>query len=173
MQSIAKSISLIFPEAVFVWTDSWPVYVCGALILDWLHVTATRWRAYWCRFWFEFASITLTSLSSHCVRSGHQLTGKSSVEIYRQVLLTGCRCVELDCWDGKGADEEPIITHGFTMCSEIVLKVRILQNPCALHNAAYASRCFIRQCKLQGYFVFREMKVVLTTLPFHTADPCL
>jgi len=56
-------------------------------------------------------------------RAGHQLTGKSSVEIYRQALLAGCRCVELDCWDGKGADEEPIITHGFTMCSDIVLKV--------------------------------------------------
>ena len=66
-------------------------------------------------------------------RSGHQLTGKSSVEIYRQVLLSGCRCVELDCWDGKGADEEPIITHGFTMCSEIVLKV-VLFLSCLQHG---------------------------------------
>jgi len=75
--------------------------------------------------------IPIMSVHVHCAVvyfrrvkcSGHQLTGKSSVEIYRQALLAGCRCVELDCWDGKGADEEPIITHGFTMCSDIVLKV--------------------------------------------------
>lgn len=33
--------------------------------------------------------------------TGRQFGGKSSVEMYRQVLLAGCRCVELDCWDGK------------------------------------------------------------------------
>ncbi|KAL8601332.1 hypothetical protein ACOMHN_054625 [Nucella lapillus] len=54
--------------------------------------------------------------------TGHQFTGKSTVEIYRQVLLSGCRCIELDCWDGKGQDEEPMITHGYTMCTEIPFK---------------------------------------------------
>jgi len=63
-----------------------------------------------------------------CVSAGHQFTGRSSVEIYRQVLLSGCRCVELDCWDGKTADEEPIITHGFTVCTEVLCKVT---NQCA------------------------------------------
>lgn len=57
--------------------------------------------------------------------TGHQLTGKSSVEMYRQTLLTGCRCVELDCWNGRNSDEEPIITHGYTVVSEILLKVRL------------------------------------------------
>ncbi|XP_049825323.1 1-phosphatidylinositol 4,5-bisphosphate phosphodiesterase isoform X2 [Aethina tumida] len=53
---------------------------------------------------------------------GRQFGGKSSVEMYRQVLLAGCRCVELDCWDGRGDDEEPIITHGRAMCTDILFK---------------------------------------------------
>jgi hypothetical protein len=36
------------------------------------------------------------------------------------------RCVELDCWDGKGQDEEPIITHGKAMCTEVLFKVIVL-----------------------------------------------
>uniref|UniRef100_A0A8C1NFZ1 1-phosphatidylinositol 4,5-bisphosphate phosphodiesterase n=1 Tax=Cyprinus carpio TaxID=7962 RepID=A0A8C1NFZ1_CYPCA len=54
--------------------------------------------------------------------TGRQFGGKSSVEMYRQVLLTGCRCVELDCWDGKGEDQEPIITHGKAMCTDVLFK---------------------------------------------------
>ena len=56
---------------------------------------------------------------------GHQLTGKSSVEMYRQALLSGCRCVELDCWDGRTEEQEPVITHGMTLCTEIAFKVSL------------------------------------------------
>ncbi|KAB1277975.1 1-phosphatidylinositol 4; 5-bisphosphate phosphodiesterase beta-2 [Camelus dromedarius] len=57
--------------------------------------------------------------------TGGQFSGLSSAEMYRQVLLAGCRCVELDCWKGKPTDEEPIITHGFTMTTDIYFKEAI------------------------------------------------
>ena len=59
----------------------------------------------------------------NCNFLGHQWTGKSSVEMYRQVLLSGCRCIELDLWDGKTKEEEPVILHGYTLVPEIPAKV--------------------------------------------------
>lgn len=50
---------------------------------------------------------------------GDQLTSNSSPAMYRLVLEAGCRCVEIDMWDG---DEEPCVTHGHTATSKISLR---------------------------------------------------
>uniref|UniRef100_A0A8C6LHE2 Phosphoinositide phospholipase C n=1 Tax=Nothobranchius furzeri TaxID=105023 RepID=A0A8C6LHE2_NOTFU len=49
-----------------------------------------------------------------------QLRGQSSVEGYIRALNRGCRCVEVDCWDG--ANGEPIVYHGHTLTSKILFK---------------------------------------------------
>ncbi|OQV17418.1 1-phosphatidylinositol 4,5-bisphosphate phosphodiesterase delta-4 [Hypsibius exemplaris] len=49
-----------------------------------------------------------------------QLMGSSSIEGYIDTVLTGCRCLELDCWDGPNG--EPMITHGYTMSSKMDFK---------------------------------------------------
>ncbi|GAA5902903.1 hypothetical protein JCM5296_006327 [Sporobolomyces johnsonii] len=48
---------------------------------------------------------------------GSQFQGQSTVEGYIRALQQGCRCVELDVWDGD--DGSPIITHGLTLTSKI------------------------------------------------------
>ncbi|CAF2924330.1 unnamed protein product [Rotaria sp. Silwood2] len=51
------------------------------------------------------------SSSHNTYLAGSQLTGRSSVEMYRQVLLTGCRCIELDVVDSERKNDEPEIKH--------------------------------------------------------------
>ncbi|XP_036109317.1 1-phosphatidylinositol 4,5-bisphosphate phosphodiesterase delta-4 isoform X2 [Molossus molossus] len=51
---------------------------------------------------------------------GDQLCGQSSVEGYIRALKRGCRCVEVDIWDGPSG--EPVVYHGHTLTSRILFK---------------------------------------------------
>ncbi|KAL7837418.1 hypothetical protein SRHO_G00271290 [Serrasalmus rhombeus] len=52
--------------------------------------------------------------------TGDQLLSQSRVDMYAYVLQAGCRCVEVDCWDGP--DGEPIVHHGYTLTSKILFR---------------------------------------------------
>ncbi|NWX84321.1 PLCZ1 phosphodiesterase, partial [Nothoprocta pentlandii] len=46
-----------------------------------------------------------------------QLIGPSHLWGYASALLKGCRCLEIDCWDGS--QNEPVVYHGHTLTSKI------------------------------------------------------
>ncbi|XP_039174788.1 1-phosphatidylinositol 4,5-bisphosphate phosphodiesterase zeta-1-like isoform X3 [Crotalus tigris] len=49
-----------------------------------------------------------------------QLIGPSHLWGYANSLRKGCRCVEIDCWDGP--NNEPVVYHGHTLTSKITFQ---------------------------------------------------
>ncbi|XP_056655284.1 1-phosphatidylinositol 4,5-bisphosphate phosphodiesterase zeta-1 isoform X3 [Monodelphis domestica] len=69
-------------------------------------------------------------LSDYFISSSHntylisgQLIGPSDLWGYASALVKGCRCIEIDCWDGS--QNEPVVYHGYTLTSKILFKTVI------------------------------------------------
>ncbi|KAK1341339.1 hypothetical protein QTO34_017744 [Cnephaeus nilssonii] len=69
-------------------------------------------------------------LSDYFISSSHntylisdQLLGPSDIWGYESALVKGCRCLEIDCWDGS--QNEPVVYHGYTLTSKLLFKTVI------------------------------------------------
>lgn len=109
----------------------------------------------------------------------NQLTGKSSTKAYIDAFEKGCRCVELDCWEGEKG--EPIIYHGYTLTSKILFRdviktiheyafetnpypvILSLENHCSKQQDVMAD--ILQEVLGDSLYVFPENYLELTSFP--------
>ncbi|KAG8446963.1 hypothetical protein GDO86_014415 [Hymenochirus boettgeri] len=114
------------------------------------------------------------SSSHNTYLTQHQLVGDSSTESYIRAFMEGCRCVELDCWEGPSG--EPVIYHGHTLTSKILFKdVVTTIRDYAFKNSPYPvilsleNHCGLEQQVTMAYHLLNILGDMLVTKP-HGAD---
>ncbi|KAL9604041.1 MAG: hypothetical protein Q9219_000803 [cf. Caloplaca sp. 3 TL-2023] len=106
---------------------------------------------------------------------GRQVAGSSSTEAYVKALQQGCRCVEIDCWDGS--DGRPIVMHGRTMttsvlfadCVSVINKYAFVSSPYPL-TISLEVHCNPTQQQAMVDIMVREFGERLVREPL-TTDP--
>lgn len=100
-------------------------------------------------------------LSHYFIASSHntyllenQLSGPSSVTAYIDVLKKGCKCVELDCWDGSG--DEPVIYHGHTLTSKILFR-DVLE---AIHEHAFTKSPYPLILSIENHCSVKQQQIM-------------
>ena len=95
--------------------------------------------------------------------TGDQLSSQSSSEMYLNALYRGCRCVEVDVWDGIVDNlPTPIVFHGHTITTKITFKdtIESVRNFLHLNPNTYPIIISIENhCDIQGQDEMAEILV--------------
>ncbi|XP_045155404.1 1-phosphatidylinositol 4,5-bisphosphate phosphodiesterase delta-3, partial [Echinops telfairi] len=116
------------------------------------------------------------SSSHNTYLTDSQIGGPSSTEAYVRAFAQGCRCVELDCWEGPGG--EPVIYHGHTLTSKILFR-DVVQ---AVHDHAFETspypvilslenHCGLEQQAALAHHLRTILGDMLVTQPLDSQDP--
>ncbi|XP_075418096.1 1-phosphatidylinositol 4,5-bisphosphate phosphodiesterase delta-3 isoform X2 [Tenrec ecaudatus] len=116
------------------------------------------------------------SSSHNTYLTDSQIGGPSSTEAYVRAFAQGCRCVELDCWEGPGG--EPVIYHGHTLTSKILFR-DVVQ---AVHDHAFETspypvilslenHCGLEQQAALAHHLRTILGGMLVTQPLDSQDP--
>ncbi|XP_060980111.1 1-phosphatidylinositol 4,5-bisphosphate phosphodiesterase zeta-1 [Dama dama] len=104
-------------------------------------------------------------LTDYFISSSHntylisdQLWGPSDLWGYVSALVKGCRCLEIDCWDGS--QNEPVVYHGYTFTSKLLFKT-VIQ---AIHKYAFLASEYPVVLSLENHCSPSQQEVMADSL---------
>lgn len=98
---------------------------------------------------------------------GRQVAGLSSVEGYISALVKRCRCIEIDCWDGK--DGRPVVNHGRTLSTEVLFEDCVS----VISKYAFASSTYPLIISLEVHCSDRQQIVMVEIMKKYFGDSLL